>query len=635
MSRWTRLAVAALSVLNVAASFNSSECRVKVWVRAEDLTPGSTSNGDIRVKVSPAECGTQVASVSLRLQLDEFAEVKYLRPSTVLPEITKVQDDDATRPASVDAWESTRVTYNYTAYDAALSDPAYWVVKAEERRGWVTETTLIDNSSAAVDFSQPQVIPFVVVSPLVNYPPAREEYPRPWAPAFDPGQSTRTALGYHYHAVAVFQDGRTEEVFVGHTNFRPVFTLPAPTSVPFIWDDTFEDPPPMDGGLPSRFVDRTEDCLPRDLRSSFTAHVELENGNVLHTGQTLRGRVTVDATSGSTNISTISVTLRATMNDHWARRQADTVDDTKVPQFDGLGHVVVSTDSYQWIVNDETMCRTSINHRSRPSVRGAVSQRRPTFDFALDIHDSFFPEFESHYWSSSAILEIQLNAAYSREAAQCMASPAAWDHVKLDEDIPDDDEDLAWEDDLWDSNIAVGKRRERTIWTMPLFMQVPVVVLGAISSEAVPHYLTPNVASPVILPASSPIPSPLPPAQPLVIEEPVQDSIARMLLAGWSADPEIEWTHEAWFVSAAGKRWTLKSRLNDLSRCNRVGCERVEEGDPSRWSRRFATNLYLDFYRIFWGQFMNQTGIKRTRVGLLRRKSPPVLRSSTRRRDGR
>ncbi|KAF7313373.1 hypothetical protein HMN09_00493000 [Mycena chlorophos] len=491
-SRWTRLAVAALSVVNVAASFNSSECRVKVWVRAEDLTPGSTSNGDIRVKVFPAECGTQVASVSLRLQLDEFAEVKYLRPSTVLPEITKVQDDDATRPASVDAWESTRVTYNYTAYDAALSDPAYWVVKAEERRGWVTEMILFDNSSATLDFSRPQVIPFVVVSPLVNYPPAREEYPRPWAPVLDPGQSTRTALGYHYHAVVVFQDGRTQEVFVGHTNFRPVFTLPPLSSAPFIWDGTFVDPPPMDGGLPSRFVDRTEDCLPRDLRSLFTAHVELENG-VFHTGQTLRGRVTVDATSGSTNMSTISVTLRAIMNDHWAQRQADTGDETKVPQFDGLGHVVVSTDSYQWIVNDETMCRTSINHRSRPSVRGAVSQRRPTFDFALDIHASFFPEFESHYWSSSAILEIQLNAAYSREAAQCMASPAAWDHVNAEEDIPDDDEDLAREEDLWDSNIAVGKRRERTLWTMPLFVQVPVVVLGAISSEAVPHYLTPNV----------------------------------------------------------------------------------------------------------------------------------------------
>ncbi|KAF7307376.1 hypothetical protein MIND_00531700 [Mycena indigotica] len=128
-------------------TLSSSGCRVQAWVRAEDLAPDTTSHGDLRIKVAPAHCGTKVASVALRLSLDEFAEVKYMRPGAELPPIVKA--DNQTRPDSqlaggwmVRSQDKDEILYNYTAYDRALSDPALWVVKAEERKTWTTEATL-------------------------------------------------------------------------------------------------------------------------------------------------------------------------------------------------------------------------------------------------------------------------------------------------------------------------------------------------------------------------------------------------------------------------------------------------------------------------------------------------------------
>ncbi|KAJ7696608.1 hypothetical protein B0H17DRAFT_403280 [Mycena rosella] len=63
------------------------DCKVQAWVRAEDLAPDHISHGDLRIKVKPAHCANRIASVALRLQLDEFGDVKYLRRGAVLPEI--------------------------------------------------------------------------------------------------------------------------------------------------------------------------------------------------------------------------------------------------------------------------------------------------------------------------------------------------------------------------------------------------------------------------------------------------------------------------------------------------------------------------------------------------------------------
>ena len=87
--------------------------------------------------------------MALRLELTEFGEVKHLRKGAVLPEIKK--SDNQTLKDDILSWgwarnAATEVVYDYGPYDRAMSDPALWVVKAEERTVWSTEATLFDNN---------------------------------------------------------------------------------------------------------------------------------------------------------------------------------------------------------------------------------------------------------------------------------------------------------------------------------------------------------------------------------------------------------------------------------------------------------------------------------------------------------
>jgi hypothetical protein len=80
--------------------------------------------------------------VALRLQLEEFSEVKYLRRGTVIPEIKKSPKQNAPR----DFLGANDTIYDYGPYDRALSDAALWEVKAEERIAWSAEAVLFDNN---------------------------------------------------------------------------------------------------------------------------------------------------------------------------------------------------------------------------------------------------------------------------------------------------------------------------------------------------------------------------------------------------------------------------------------------------------------------------------------------------------
>lgn len=92
-------------------------------------------------------CANRIASVSLRLQLDEFSEIKHLRRGAVIPEIRQAHNQ--TVPADfADYWGSNAndVVYDYGEYDRSMSDSAFWVVKAEERKAWSTEAVLFENN---------------------------------------------------------------------------------------------------------------------------------------------------------------------------------------------------------------------------------------------------------------------------------------------------------------------------------------------------------------------------------------------------------------------------------------------------------------------------------------------------------
>jgi hypothetical protein len=81
--------------------------------------------------------------VVLRLQLDEFGELKFLKKGAVLPE---VQASNQSAPAGYADWTGSDVVYNYAEHDNSLSDPEFFTVKAEERRAWTTEATLLENN---------------------------------------------------------------------------------------------------------------------------------------------------------------------------------------------------------------------------------------------------------------------------------------------------------------------------------------------------------------------------------------------------------------------------------------------------------------------------------------------------------
>ncbi|KAJ7181301.1 hypothetical protein C8R43DRAFT_968875 [Mycena crocata] len=136
--------VASSGLQNVFPSSIFKNCTIRASVRAEDLAPSHISHGELRVKVKETHCTNQIASVALRLQLSEFGEVKHLRHGAVIPPIRKAENAHSPENFSDPNAKDTR--YDYGPYDAAMSDPDLWVVKAEERTAWSTEVILLPDN---------------------------------------------------------------------------------------------------------------------------------------------------------------------------------------------------------------------------------------------------------------------------------------------------------------------------------------------------------------------------------------------------------------------------------------------------------------------------------------------------------
>ncbi|KAF7343290.1 hypothetical protein MVEN_01761100 [Mycena venus] len=262
-----------LATAVVSGAYHSTDkdedCVVDARVRAEDLAPDHVSHGELRVKVKQVNCANRIASVALRLQLDEFSEVKYLRHGAVIPVIKKSPKQntpgDFLEPLSGSANDTV---YDYGPYDRALSDAALWEVKAEERIAWSTEVVLFDNNP---DFSQAMVMPFIVATPAVNYPPSAYNRRAAIVTALPVRRHAYSVVGYRYTAVVNFTDGRSVNIPVGHTNFAPTSPAPSPKT-PFTWNVTFTNNFGCEE-LPTTHLDDVRRCLPEELRSMFVAEV--------------------------------------------------------------------------------------------------------------------------------------------------------------------------------------------------------------------------------------------------------------------------------------------------------------------------------------------------------------------------
>ncbi|KAJ7477258.1 hypothetical protein B0H11DRAFT_2030447 [Mycena galericulata] len=513
------------------------DCQVLAWVRAEDLRPDHISHvirvgpGELRIKVQTRQCANRIASVSLRLQLDEFSEVKHLRRGAVLPEIPKA--DNQTIPTEFTDWgfDKYDAVYDYSGYDKAMSDPAFWVVKAEERRAWTTEAVLFENNT---DFTRAMVTPFIVASPAVNYPPAVMSY-RSIDSSMQPIQRhAYSQIGYHYIAVVNFTDGRTVDVPAGHTNFAPV-SAPVETK-PFTLNTTFSDQDDCgDSDQPNAKKRRSdmERCLPEELRSAFYAE----------RGKSLKGKVTVHAvTNGSTTMSAISATLIPRLNHRWATEQATTGGDENFNVSTclrkSINTGVISIGHYSSVFKEKDSNNYEwVNHQ--PSTSGSLTSAKPYFEFELQVLQTAAPDFLSYYSSGEASLELQLTVLHSQDAAVCIHGVDKYAPV-VDEGSATQDDAAKTEEGLWDAYTRVGEpvdTRPADWWRRNLILKttVPLVVLGDISARPVEHYLTPGLPSPVILPAQGDVAFPA--AQPEVIEEPLVNTTLRLMRSDGTFDP--------------------------------------------------------------------------------------------------
>ncbi|KAJ6591510.1 hypothetical protein DFH09DRAFT_1025314 [Mycena vulgaris] len=529
-------------VAAVARASNSTEldgdCKVQAWVRAEDLAPNHVSHGELRIKVKPAHCANRIASVTLRLQLDEFGEVKHLRQGAVLPEIHRSHN----QTVSLDLYNffgasANDVVYDYSAYDRAMSDSAFWVVKAEERRAWSTEVVLLEKN---LNFSQPMITPFMVASPAVNYPPVVTTY-RGTDSSRPIRRHAYSQLGYHYIAVVEFANGTTVDIPAGHTNFVPTSSPPPPIA-PFTWNVTFPEDKPCGESqeLPSarnRPADMQR-CLPEELRSVFVAEITLDEGNVIRRGQMLKGKVTVHATNGSTAMSEIQVTFMTGDNQHWAKNQAISGGDEKFSDFlchRPRSYETLSIDSHLNIFSEKDDDFTWVYRDAHPSRRSHLTPTKPYFDFELEVPKTAAPDFFSHYSSGEAWLELRLDVLYSRDAAICIDGVNGYIDREADERTTDSATNT--EEGLWDSHTPIGQPVQSFNWqrSLALTAQVPIVVLSEISTQPVKHYLQPGLPSPVIL--ASQADRVFPVAHPLIIAEPMANTSARLMQSEGTFDP--------------------------------------------------------------------------------------------------
>ncbi|KAJ6456122.1 hypothetical protein C8R45DRAFT_1222247 [Mycena sanguinolenta] len=526
-------------------------CTVRAWVRAEDLSPSHISRGELRIKVLREECANQIASVTLRLQLDEFGEVKFLKSGAVLPEILPANQTAPVGPAD---WMGSNVVYDYQAHDDGLSDPELWTVKAEERRAWMTEATLLDNHP---DLTQPIVTPFTIAVPAVNYPPVAVQHRQVHGPI---SRHSFSVLAYRYIAVVKFTDGRTENVLAGHTAFVPASEDDIQGIVPFTQRTVFEESKRtrLDDPASRKRTEEPERCLPESQRSTFFAEISLEDGKVVHKGQALKGRVTVHSLkAGLTIMSGISVSLRSRQRNDWAKTQARTGGDRDFlnatsGQFSKSDvHRVLDTESDDSLfifdeIYPEIKEGYSMVWRSSPkrSVSSPITSTNPSFDFELQIPHDAPLDFASYYGTIENQLDLRLTVLYPPEVAKCIGSHSRGLQTEEEPTI----DNAKMEEGMWDSHTRVGQpvqSRSKGRRSMDLQASVAITVFPpratATPIHPVAHYLKRGVEAlgPVLRSGrEAEMPDSFPVAQPVFAVEALANTSARLLRAG-STDPSL------------------------------------------------------------------------------------------------
>ncbi|KAJ6471193.1 hypothetical protein DFH09DRAFT_1110611 [Mycena vulgaris] len=509
---------ASLKDVSPSIETESNQSEGACEVVAKPLTPHP---GELRIKVLGTQCAHQIASVALRLQLDEFGEFKFLKKGAVVPDVQLSANQ--TEPAQW--WEWRNLAHDYQLHD-----------DAERSR-------LMDHRGGGA--ARPTVTQFTVAVPAVNYPPANVWFRNLNPPVL---QSAFSHLAYRYIAIVTFTDGRVMDVSAGHTTFIPTVHASA-TKMPFTWNTTFEEISPhacedksTDG---KKRAEAREKCLPVAQRSTFVAEISLEEGNAVRKGRPIKGRVTVHGTSGSTTMDSIYVRQIPLRRDHWAlaRAAAGGNDNFVSALCHSGGQIALDTESdfgaeiFDDEENDDAKRRNPRIYREVSSPGGSLTPAHPYFDFELNIEQLTPMDFESYYSSGENLLEFGLGVQHSQDVENCLYPNR----------IPNEDtEAKTTEESLWDSFTPVGKAAKTYRPTMAtLFAVLPITVIGSpvpATGQPIPHYLTPGLPVPVLRRGVQTEAPEFPVAEPVFSVESLLDTSARLMQSG-SSDPNLRYTN--------------------------------------------------------------------------------------------
>lgn len=401
------------------------------------------------------------------------------------------------------------------------------------------------------DYSRPHVVPFGVAIPNVNFPPGtgRSGFSSYLGSVHEAGSQHH----YLYIAVVTFAGGRIVKVPAGFTTFLPT-PADLPPATPFVSNITFKEDNCNQG------IDWPSMQLP-----VFRAQATLEGGNVvrqghssislwhinqasdsfyLFSGDRVKGRVVIDRmTSGSSTVQSISASFRSERDDRWAKAQAtsggDTTTFTSGTCFPSSFEERSYSCHHSFIFRDDNGCGTrgilDPAFVSFPRVN-TLNEEKPYLDFELNVGENMVRDFRTYYATYETYLQIELGILYAPDVGHCMFGEM--DGEPLIDDT--DDMDLV-EEGLWDDGTPVGmaKRSQRLGPSNYLVAKIPITLLGAHHPAALPtssapiHYLTPGVASPLILtPPFPPIEHiKFPQSQPVIIHVPVDNIIQRLPLS--------------------------------------------------------------------------------------------------------
>jgi hypothetical protein len=316
-------------------------------------------------------------------------------------------------------------------------------------------------------------------------------------------------------------------------------------------------------------------------------------------GSLLKGRVTVHSTRGSTTVSGISAGVWTAYRDHWAQARAAAAGDA--------GFVEATSFSQQ-------RCRTAIGGRplnadtpsyarifagraefpewrfppvilvsSDDTQNNTFTPEHPHFDFEFHVPNHNPVDFPSYYSSAENQLLLNLDVLYAPEVADCLKMPQPRPPRTAA------DEAAATEERLWDSTAPVGHpppKSRRCVMT--LVATVPLTLVGsAIPTEnPIAYYLRTGLA-PVIRPGLEIEFTEFPLADPVVYDEPVGDTVARLLEphpGPWEDIPDpskgYRWGHYA------GLLWKKKVVAEERGILKQLRAEGVEpQGEAQQpWS---------------------------------------------------